>query len=373
MEFLDGEPLDVRLESGPMNVEEAVPVLRAIGRALDAAHAAGIAHRDLKPANIFLVHEADGDLFPKLLDFGIAKLLGEATSLHKTRTGTPIGTPFYMSPEQCRGQGLDHRTDIYSFGCVAYEMLTGRVPFDGDNHLEILMKQIGEEPEPPSQRNPDVPPAIDDVIAWMMKKDPAERPPTLSAAIAALEQAAGIPPSRASYPVMTPPTGVAASRTPAHGVPVQRASSQDGRRASSQGDKRVSSRGPGALADTMTAAPPRRRWWIPAAIAVVALGGAGAFVMTRGDSEPARTPPAAPPPVATTPAPEKPAPAPTPVAEPAPVAAPPVTPAPPPVQTKADTKPKVVAKPRPKAKPAATQPAAPPPPGAPPADPYTRE
>ena len=87
-------------------------------------------------------------MFPKLLDFGIAKLLGAATTArkHKTRTGTPIGTPYYMSPEQCRGSDVDHRTDIYSFGVLVYRMLTGAYPFDGDDHMSILMQQMNDEP-----------------------------------------------------------------------------------------------------------------------------------------------------------------------------------------------------------------------------------
>jgi serine/threonine-protein kinase len=239
MELLDGQPLDKILEeSGGMPLGEALPILRDVARALDAAHAAGIAHRDLKPENIFISRDSEGTAHPKLLDFGIAKLLGDANeSKHKTRTGSPIGTPYYMSPEQCRGQSnIDHRTDIYSFGCLAYQLLTGAVPFEGESHLEILMKQTTEEPVPPSQRAADnpvvmpLPPGVDDAIAWMMKKDPAERPPSLVAAVSALEEAAGFePPARQSSPSIkytpskvtpTPSklTPLPARRTPAQGM-----------------------------------------------------------------------------------------------------------------------------------------------------------
>ena len=114
MEHLDGEPFDQYLRRiGPLPLADALPILRAIARALDAAHAKGIAHRDLKPENIFLAHDADGATFPKLLDFGIAKLLQpEEDVRHRTGTGVPIGTPYYMSPEQCRGREVDHRTDV---------------------------------------------------------------------------------------------------------------------------------------------------------------------------------------------------------------------------------------------------------------------
>ncbi len=199
MELLDGRPLGDLIEhNGGLPLARAIPILRAIARALDAAHAQGIAHRDLKPDNVFLATQPDGTEYPKLLDFGIAKLMGELTTdpKYKTATGAPIGTPCYMSPEQCRGLAVDHRTDIYAFGCVVYEMLTGRVPFDGEDHLTVMVKQISEEPVPPTQRAretptlPELPLAVDDVIAWMMRKEPAERPPDLISAIHALEQAA---------------------------------------------------------------------------------------------------------------------------------------------------------------------------------------
>ncbi len=192
MELLDGETLEAFLASrGPLRVDEALPILRAIARALDAAHAKGIAHRDLKPENIFLVRDAE-DMFPKLLDFGIAKLIGRDDALaHKTRTGAPIGTPFYMSPEQCRGRDVDHRTDIYSFGIVAYRMLTGTLPFDGDV-IDILHHQIHSTPEPLSVRNPAVAADVDRAVLWMLAKDPADRPPALRDAMIALGDDPGV-------------------------------------------------------------------------------------------------------------------------------------------------------------------------------------
>ncbi|HET6612980.1 MAG TPA: serine/threonine-protein kinase [Kofleriaceae bacterium] len=191
MEHLDGHPLDEVLDArGRLPVEEAVPILRGIARALDAAHQAGIAHRDLKPENVFLVDEDDG-MRPVLLDFGIAKLLtADQPQTHKTATGAPIGTPYYMSPEQCRGRRVDHRTDIYALGVVAFRMITGELPFDGEDYMEILLKQIGHEPPPPSTLIAGLPEGIDGVLAWTLAKDPAARPETLSAAVDALEAAA---------------------------------------------------------------------------------------------------------------------------------------------------------------------------------------
>ena len=192
MEYLDGEPLDALIErKGAIPFAEALPILRGVARALDAAHAKSIAHRDLKAENVFLASDGEG-VWPKLLDFGIAKLLSDdgGPMPHKTRTGYSIGTPYYMSPEQARGRDVDHRTDIYAFGVLAYVMLVGRYPFDGDDYMEILMHQLQDEPEPPSQLVPELPAAVDEVIAWLMRKDPADRPPTLRDAIAAFEQAA---------------------------------------------------------------------------------------------------------------------------------------------------------------------------------------
>ena len=302
MELLDGEPLDrVIEETGGMSLGMALPILREVARALDAAHANGIAHRDLKPENIFLVRDHDGVTSPKLLDFGIAKLLGPAQEMtHKTRTGAPIGTPYYMSPEQARGRDVDHRTDIYSFGCLVYELLTGQVPFDGDGHLEVLFQQISNEPVPPSQRaaqNPalaPLPAGVDDAIAWMMKKDPADRPPDLAAAVHAIEEAAiaagveiPVEPVRASYRSLTP-------------VP----------RASSKPTPSNTALAIGEAATIMPASTQRTRrapWVAIAAAAIVAIAVVVVIVMTRTSSSPpvqhapapiavAPPPPAAPPP-----------------------------------------------------------------------------
>ncbi|MDX2087132.1 MAG: serine/threonine-protein kinase, partial [Kofleriaceae bacterium] len=192
MEYLDGEPLDALIEREQrIPVADALAILRGIAKALDAAHAKGVAHRDLKAENVFLGRDSDGGVFPKLLDFGIAKLMGSEDALkHKTRTGAPIGTPYYMSPEQCRGRDVDHRTDLYAFGVLTYFMLTGVFPHDAEDYMSILMKQVAEEPAPPSVHNGELTPAIDEAIAWLMKKDPAQRPPDLKTAMQALEQAA---------------------------------------------------------------------------------------------------------------------------------------------------------------------------------------
>jgi serine/threonine-protein kinase len=224
MEYLDGETLGARLaRDGRLALAVAVPILRAIGRALEAAHAQGIAHRDLKPENVFLAADSDGgEPMPKLLDFGVAKLLRpDDGAKSKTQSGVPIGTPLYMSPEQCRGRAVDHRTDYYAFGVVAYQLLTGVVPIDGEDYMTVLMNQISIEPVPASTRCGELPPAVDDVIAWLMRKDPAERPPSLTVAVQALEAAAGLAPATRATPssVSVPPAPRASAQAFAQTAP----------------------------------------------------------------------------------------------------------------------------------------------------------
>jgi serine/threonine-protein kinase len=126
MELLEGVALETYLERhGAMPFAQAAPILRAVARALGAAHAAGITHRDIKPENVFICLDEDGNATPKLLDFGIAKLVVDKNSQHKTRSGIPMGTPLYMSPEQVYGKSVDPRSDIYSLGVMAFQMLTG--------------------------------------------------------------------------------------------------------------------------------------------------------------------------------------------------------------------------------------------------------
>ncbi len=191
MEWLDGIPLDQHLKKhGPLAPDQAMTLLRDVGRALAAAHAAGIAHRDLKPDNVFLCSDDAAAVYPKLLDFGIAKLLDSSAAEHKTRTGVAMGTPLYMSPEQCRGRGVDHRADIYSFGAMAHEVLTGRPPFDADNVMELMLKQTTAPPPPMSTVRVELPEQLDAPVLRMLAKDPAERPQTIREAVDELIEAA---------------------------------------------------------------------------------------------------------------------------------------------------------------------------------------
>jgi serine/threonine-protein kinase len=192
MELLDGTPLENYLEAhGAMPFEQAAPVLRAVARALGAAHANGITHRDIKPENVFLCIDDEGNASPKLLDFGIAKLVVDKNSQHKTRSGVPMGTPLYMSPEQVHGKDVDFRSDIYSFGIMAFQMLTGRIPFDGESMMEVMMKQLNAEPPLPSSFNPAIPAELDAPLLAMLAKDPAKRPQSIVDAVEAVLRVGG--------------------------------------------------------------------------------------------------------------------------------------------------------------------------------------
>ena len=228
MELLSGTPLDSYLtrRGGRIEPDEALPLLRDVARALDAAHSKGIAHRDLKPENVF-ISDDDGTPFPKLLDFGIAKLLGDDARQHKTRTGAAMGTPMYMSPEQCRGKDVDHRTDIYSFGIMTYQVLTGMLPFRGEDFVELLLQQTQATATPASQVAPQLPPAIDAAIQHMLEKEPANRPQSLTAAVGAMYEAVGmaVPKVRTgpAFPRSETPSGLRAGNayptpSPASGI-----------------------------------------------------------------------------------------------------------------------------------------------------------
>jgi len=177
MEYLSGQDLGQLLKAtGPMPWSRAQPLVLQMVKALRAAHERGIIHRDMKPENIFVLPRDDGREFIKVLDFGIAKVMGldeEAPRL--TRTGMIFGTPEYMSPEQAQGQRVDHRVDIYAVGCIMYHILTGGVPFKADSFMGILSKHMMEAPEPPRARNPSIDPAVELIILKAMEKDPARR------------------------------------------------------------------------------------------------------------------------------------------------------------------------------------------------------
>jgi serine/threonine-protein kinase len=190
MELLDGLTLGELLDKQrrlPMST--VLPIVRGIAEALDAVHEAGITHRDLKPDNVFLATERDGSYFPKLLDFGIAKLIGDEVA-HKTGPGMVLGTPRYMSPEQARGRVADHHADIYALGVMIHEMLAGEAPFTGQSSVDVLLKHTAEPPPRLSEMCPDLPAELDAPVLHMLEKRPADRPRTAGGAVQALAERA---------------------------------------------------------------------------------------------------------------------------------------------------------------------------------------
>ena len=189
MELLDGETLGQRLSRrGALAAGEALHLVRQVASALRAAHDHGVVHRDLKPENIFLARDPDvaGGVRAKLLDFGIAKLIGDDGVV--TDESIVLGTPPFMSPEQCRGAGsVEPRSDVYSLGCVLFAMVTGEPPFDAAGSAVLAMHQVDPTPIP-SRRVPGLPAVVDHLVLRCMAKHPAERftAGELSRAIASL-------------------------------------------------------------------------------------------------------------------------------------------------------------------------------------------
>lgn len=185
MEYLDGESLAQRvLGGGPLPVKEAAEIAICVLDALAVVHEAGVVHRDLKPDNVFLAVRVGAGgrekSVVKLLDFGISKLRPRAAGqVRLTRTGSVMGTPVYMSPEQAAGRkDLDHRTDIYAVGAILYEVLTGRLPFTGDTYNEVLAAVLTAELKPPRDLRPDLPPKLDAAICRALARDPNRRFPS---------------------------------------------------------------------------------------------------------------------------------------------------------------------------------------------------
>lgn len=184
MEHLTGEDLRARLERGPLEIAAAIEFLLQTCSAVQQTHDAGILHRDLKPANLFLTHTLSGPWI-KVLDFGMSKPLhgfASTDTLTATVTGTVVGTPAYMSPEQLLGvQALDARTDVWALGVILFELLTGSRPFGGDSFPALVIAIATAEPRDPLLLRPELPPALVETVRHCLAKSPDDRPPTVRA------------------------------------------------------------------------------------------------------------------------------------------------------------------------------------------------
>jgi len=208
MELLDGEDLaDLLAREKRIKVARGARIVELAAAAVGAAHGKGIVHRDLKPENIFLVQRG-GQESVKVLDFGVAKVNDPFVGPQEgvTGRGAVVGTPEYMSPEQAGGNPVDARSDIYSLGCILYEMFVGKPPFSGKNFVTVLMKHIGQPALPPRQADPpaDIPPALEKVILHALSKDPAQRYQSMEELASAVHQAAAEPDAKADEPVWLP-------------------------------------------------------------------------------------------------------------------------------------------------------------------------
>jgi serine/threonine-protein kinase len=304
MEFIEGRSLRTVIQhEAPLPPARAFAIAVQVAASLADAHAHGIVHRDLKPDNVMMQARGRQRDVVRVLDFGIAKLRDDsrATQQAMTQAGDMLGTPQYMAPEQIKGETIDGRTDVYALGCMLYEMITARMPFEATSVMAMLSKHLIEEVVAPSVRRPDlaIAPAIDQIILWAVAKNPDQRPATmeqygehLAALLATLPPDPNRPASSALSAVQgvpSPPPATPAPYAPTPGTPAPPSYAPPPASYAAPGMPIA----PTPLAGQMSAPPPatRSRGWLYAVIAIVVLGGGGvgAYFATR-DGSTAATP-----------------------------------------------------------------------------------
>jgi len=281
MEHLEGRSLKrVVLDEGPLRPARAVDLVTQVLRAAKFAHKRGIVHRDLKPHNVIV----DSEGRAKVTDFGIA--LAGASDM--TQTGSIMGTAQYLSPEQAQGQPVTGQSDLYAIGVILFELLTGRIPFDGDSAVTIALKQVNEIAPPPSAFNPAVPADLDEVVARALQKDPARRFPDAEAFIVALDRVAAHLGGSGGTTAMTSIPGAGAAAAAAAAAAYGAAPTDPGLTQPTAVPGRVPAVSAyDGYAYPATAPPERersgdgRRWWL-ALLAVLVIGGAiaGALLLS---------------------------------------------------------------------------------------------
>jgi eukaryotic-like serine/threonine-protein kinase len=269
MEYVDGRTVrDLLIEGHRLLPERSLEIISGVLRALEYSHQAGIVHRDIKPGNVMVTR--NGDI--KVMDFGIARAMSDSQAT-MTQTAQVIGTAQYLSPEQARGERVDARSDLYSTGCLMYELLTGRPPFTGDSPVAIAYQHVRENPIPPSRLDPDIPPWADAIVLRAMAKSPNDRYQTAAEMQADIQRAA----SGMQVSAMAPP----ATRADYYGYQdrTQRMGPQTAMGAASTA---VSPYGAGYQtgygdSDGGGEEPPRRSWarrWLPWLIPLLVVIGA---------------------------------------------------------------------------------------------------
>ena len=280
MELLDGQPLGALLKNRELGItyrltpQKAIRIVLQILAALEEAHSKGIVHRDLNTANVFICSYAGNEEFVKVLDFGLAKMVSPesrdlSSTVDLTITGTSIGTPRYMSPEQILNRALDHRSDIYSMGVVLYQMITGVVPFDGENNIEIYNLHLKRRPVPPRRlvrKKPRIPKALQEVVLKALAKTADHRYQSATELRLALE-AVELP----------EPTGDGRVE-----MGVDRRERTEPSMATCEGEVRAA-RGMIAVSSSQLGRPPLFSWWtLATVVSLVVLGlGVGAWLARR--------------------------------------------------------------------------------------------